>query len=117
MKFDQIYGKGKNMIKRYLIRVTHNNGAGVYYVGKDNIIIGSYGCIEGLLQNKKVSEDRVILHGYKRAGNAKNNRIFAAGPVATACTSVEVLEITYEKVFKSSNHTDVSFNTIDIKKR
>lgn len=82
------------MITRYLIRVTHNNGGGVYYVGKDNIIIGSYGVVEGILLNKKVTEKRVFDYGYHRAGNAKNNIIFSAGCVATACTSVEVVEVT-----------------------
>lgn len=82
------------MTKRYLIKVTHNNGAGVYYVGKNNIVIGSYGHIDGILVNKKVTDPRVLLHGYKRAGNAKNNMIFAAGPVSTACTSVDIVEIT-----------------------
>lgn len=80
--------------KRYLIKVTHNNGAGVYYVGKENIIIGSYGHIDGILLNKKVSEDRVLEYGYKRAGYALNNPVYKMGPVATACTSVDIVEIT-----------------------
>ena len=105
------------MIKRYLIKVTHNNGAGVYYVGRDNIIVGSYGHIDGILLNNKVTEDRVMLYGYKRAGNAKNNYVFASGPVATACTSVEIVEITLLNDAEKGEIVTHLIDTIDIKEK
>ena len=103
------------MITRYLIKVTHNNGGGVYYVGKDNIIVGSYGVVEGILLNKKVTEKSVYDFGYKRAGAAKNNLIFSAGCVATARTSVEVVEVTLEQ--QKSGLKTALIDTIAIKEK
>lgn len=101
------------MIKRYLIKVTHNNGGGVYYVGKNNIIVGSYGHIDGILLNKKVTESRVIDLGYKRAGNAANNYLFSCGCVATHCTAVEVVEITISKDNKTNVYKTDLIDTIN----
>ena len=105
------------MIKRYLIKVTHNNGAGVYYVGKDNIIVGSYGHIDGIIINKKVTENKVLYHGYKRAGNAKNNYIFSHGPLASAATSVEIVEITLLNDSERGEIITHLIDTIDSKEK
>ena len=100
------------MIKRYLVKVTHDNG-GVYYVGKDSVIVGSYGHIDGILLNKKVTESRVIDLGYKRAGNAANNPMFSCGCFATHCTAVEVVEITISKDDKTNAYKTDLIDTIN----